>query len=402
MSFGLLQPKVLACVALASASACAGGTPPTNERAEVATSGGAGGMHAGAGATLPAGPIAAAPMQHEVARAKPPGDLPPGACVSTGTIEASLRPANLLFAIDRSASMNCNLPPATSSAQCESKPEKADPALPAKWEIVRDALKAALAALPAGTSAGITYFNNDDMCGVQSKPHVAIRPLDAAQLASLGASLDAVKPVGGTPIVGGLILAYKQLNPDQTPDLHYGNRFVVLLTDGQEGCAPEATEHLLNVELPKARVAAITTFVIGVPGSEISRGFLSRLAFAGGTPSAPDCHFDMTADGVLSAALSGALAAISGRALSCEFDVPQPRNGGALDYDKVNVEYVERPGEGAKLIAQDPARACDQGADGWQYSADKAKIVLCGSACASVRRAASIRIALGCKSVTVL
>lgn len=336
-----------------------------------------------------------------------------GACVSTGTIEASLRPANLLFLIDRSGSMNCNLPPLTNSADCEATAERTDATQPSKWEIVRDALKQVIATLPESARAGITYFSNDDRCGVQSRPHVALRALEPSQRSSVDASLDAVEPQGGTPIVGALILAYKHLNPDQTEDVPHGNRFVVLLTDGQEGCAADEIPRLLDTELPKAERAAITTFVIGVPGSEVNRAFLSRLAFAGGTPSRPDCdatnsdptvgdcHFDMTRDNDLAAALSRALDAIGGRALSCEFDVPQPMNGGVLDHDKVNVVYTEHQGSEERLIAQDAASPCDGGANGWQYNADKSKVLLCGGACETVRRAASIRIALGCESVTV-
>jgi hypothetical protein len=335
------------------------------------------------------------------------------ACVTTGTIEASLRPANLLFLIDRSASMNCNLPPITDSAACEGNPLKVDMTQPSKWEIVRNALKQAIAQLPGTSRVGITYFSDDDRCGVQSKPDVPLRWLDANQLSSLDTSLDAVTPRGGTPIVGGLILAYKHLNPDQNPEVPNGNRFVVLLTDGQEGCATDQTPRLLQTELAKARAAAITTFVIGVPGSEVNRSFLSELAFAGGTPSRPDCahggtdaskgdcHLDMTQDVDLGAGLSRALAAVSGQALSCEFDVPKPSNGGELDYDSVNVVYADQGGGPEQVIGKAASSPCAQ-ANGWQYNADKSKIVLCGSACNTVRRAANIQIALGCKTVTLL
>jgi hypothetical protein len=332
-------------------------------------------------------------------------------CASTGTIEASLRPANLLFVIDRSGSMGCNLPPVTGSAECEQLVQKAQPELPSKWEVVRSALEAAILLLPEATSAGISYFSNDDQCGVQSKPSVPLRALDAAQLTSLHDSLASVVPRGGTPIVGSLILAYKHLNPDQTPGQPYGNRFVVLLTDGQEGCAPDATQRLLDTEMPKARQASITTFVIGVPGSESNRGFLSRLAFQGGTasvlscdhestdPTQGDCHFDMTRDSDLAGGLTRALSAISGRALSCEFDVPRASDRGALDYDQVNIVYSERPGDPEQIIVRDATRPCDGGADGWQYNGDKTRISVCGAACERVRRAASIRIALGCKTI---
>jgi hypothetical protein len=356
----------------------------------------------------------AAGIAGRVAAAPPAGSvLAAGECVTTGTIEASLRPANLLFLIDRSASLNCNLPPLTDSAACEANPERADATAPTKWEIVRRALSDAIGGLPASVSAAITYFSNDDRCGVQSAPHVPMAPLDAAQRATLIGSLDAVEPKGGTPIVGGLILAYKQLNPDQTPQQPFGNRFVVLLTDGQEGCAPQETERLLDEELPKAQRARITTFVVGVPGSEVARGFLSRLAFAGGAPRAPDCdhassdpaagdcHFDMTREADLASGLRDALARIADRALGCEFDVPQPAAGDTLDYARVNVVYTAAAGGAEQLIAQDTRAACDAGADGWQYNADRSKVLLCGAACANVRRAASIRIALGCESMHV-
>jgi hypothetical protein len=334
-------------------------------------------------------------------------------CVTTGTITASLRPTNILFLIDRSSSMNCNLPPATSSEACERSPAKAVANAPSKWEVVRVALDAAIAALPGAARAGITYFSNDDMCGVQSKPSVPIRELERDQRAALENSLANVQPRGGTPIVGGLILAYKHFNPDQTPDVPNGNRFVVLLTDGQEGCAADQTARLLETELPKSRTAGISTFVIGVPGSEINRGFLSRVAFEGGTQSSPECdhtaddpsrgncHFDMTRDTDLAAGLSHELAAIGGEALRCEFDVPQPANGEELDHDSVNIVYADRAGGAERVVPQDASGPCDQ-ANGWRYNADKTKIVLCGAACDTVRSAANIRIALGCKTAVLL
>jgi von Willebrand factor type A domain-containing protein len=309
--------------------------------------------------------------------------------------------------------MNCNLPDVTSSADCERTAARADAMQPSKWEVVKSALQTAIQRLPDTASVGITYFSNDDMCGVQSKPNVGIARLDEPQIKSLFASLDAVQPRGGTPIVGGMILAYKWLNPDQTPNQPHGKKIVVLLTDGEEGCAQDATDRLLQTEMPNAITARITTFVIGVPGSEVNRRLLSQMAFEGGAPSRPDCdhtsddptagdcHYDMTKQTDLGAALNTALAAISGRALQCEFEVPQPTGGKKLDYGAVNVIYQAETNAAEQLIAQDAARACDDGANGWQYTADKSKIVLCGAACETVRRAASIRIVLGCESVVV-
>ena len=63
-------------------------------------------------------------------------------CATAGQT-ATLVPANILFIIDRSGSMNCNLPPITASADCEAMAAKKDPNSPSKWEVVRDALKKA-------------------------------------------------------------------------------------------------------------------------------------------------------------------------------------------------------------------------------------------------------------------
>jgi hypothetical protein len=360
------------------------------------------GVIAGSSGTAGTAPLPAAPTMQIL-----------NGCVSTDTITATLLPPNILFLIDRSGSMNCNLPDVTSSADCERSAARADPMQPSKWELVKAALETTIQQLPDSASVGITYFSNDDMCGVQSKPNVGIAHLDEPQIKSLFASLDAVQPRGGTPIVGGLILAYKWLNPDQTPNQPHGKKIVVLLTDGEEGCAQDATQRLLQTEMPNAISARITTFVIGVPGSEVNRRFLSQMAFAGGAPSradcdhdsddptAGDCHYDMTRQSDLGAALNTALATISGRALQCEFEVPQPADGKTLDYGAVNVIYQAETDAPEQLIAQDAARACDGGANGWQYNADRSKIVLCGGACETVRRAASIRIVLGCESVVV-
>ncbi len=50
---------------------------------------------------------------------------------------------------------------------------------------------------------------SDDTCGVSSTSNVELSVLDATQLAALKSSLDGVKPHGGTPLVGAVVVAYK-------------------------------------------------------------------------------------------------------------------------------------------------------------------------------------------------
>ena len=83
--------------------------------------------------------------------------------------QSLLLPSNLLFVVDRSASMSCNPPPITDSVACEAAPTRASVDMPSKWEVMREALRSALLALPDETVVGLTYFSNDDGCGLQSR-----------------------------------------------------------------------------------------------------------------------------------------------------------------------------------------------------------------------------------------
>lgn len=337
-----------------------------------------------------------------------------GGC-AVATVQSELLPSNLLFVLDRSGSMNCNPPPTTDSPTCESNPKRVDPGKPSKWEITQTALVSALQQLPASTSVGISYFSNDDSCGVSSTPNVPLALLDKNQLAALKSSLGSVTPNGGTPIVGATILAYKHLHALALDQKISGNSFVVLLTDGQqsEQCsdpsrcksAGECTGLLTEQEVPKAAGpgADIRTFVIGAPGSEPARPVLSQIALKGGTAPvgcnamAGECHFDMTRQSDFAAALSSALTAITGKTASCELPLPSSDKG-QPDLTLVNVVYSPGDGSGARVVPQDKRAACDAGAEGWQYNADSTKIELCGAICNTVRTdtASRLDVVLGC------
>ena len=141
-----------------------------------------------------------------------------------------------LFVIDRSGSMNCNLPPTTSSPDCERTPDRVDPALPSKWEIVTDVLSTSFEQLVPTTAgltvrAGLSFFSVDDECGVRSQPSIPLADMTATQVDLLRQSLS-ITPAGGTPIVGATILAYKHIyQPTFTGEGH-----VILLTDGADSC----------------------------------------------------------------------------------------------------------------------------------------------------------------------
>jgi hypothetical protein len=331
------------------------------------------------------------------------------------TVRSQLLPVNLLFVLDRSDSMNCNPPPTTHSQTCENEPGRADISVPSKWEITQQALVEALGQLPSTSKVGLSYFSADDACAVSATPDVPLAALDSGQLSALKTSLAGVVPKGGTPLVGATILAYQHLHTLALANAISGNSFVVLLTDGQQsdqcsdgprcGDARECTALLTDREAPKAAGpgVGIRTFVIGAPGSEPARTALSQLASRGGTAApgcdadAGACHFDMTQQSDFATALTLALTAINGRALTCELPLPTA-DGVQLDLDLVNVLHIPGDGTQTRVIPRDFRAACEQGTEGWRYSRDLARIELCSATCGKLRadEAARLDVVVGC------
>jgi hypothetical protein len=171
-------------------------------------------------------------------------------------------------------------------------------------------------------------------------------------------------------------------------------------------------QKLVREDVPNARLWNIRTFVIGAPGSEQARSLLSDIAFEGGTarasqcehggsdPDVGDCHFDMTGSSDFARDLAAALEEISRTTvLACEYEVPENPDGGGVNLDEVNVTFT--PGTGRReRIPKNDSGACDS-VDGWQYSDDFAKIVLCGDVCDRVKADSEgkVSIELGCPTV---
>ena len=159
------------------------------------------------------------------------------------TMQSALLPSNMLFVIDRSSSMACNPPPTTDSATCEADPMRADPMLPSKWEITRKALVKAIDALPDDTVVGISYFSNDDQCGVHSLPSVPIEGARRMRSArrSRPASRTSSRPARRRSSAPRSSRTRICTSSRSSGNIH-GNKFVVLLTDGEqsEACSDPA------------------------------------------------------------------------------------------------------------------------------------------------------------------
>lgn len=346
------------------------------------------------------------------------GDSGFGEECARGAAKAEPAPANLLFVIDTSGSMNCNPPDgdAALGARCARFPIKEDATRPSKWEVTKQALLNALGGLVdrPKLQAGLTLFPSGSQCGVSATPSVPLAALDAEQLSTIQGALDAAAPDGETPLAGATILSYAHLADELRAGRLTGNSFVILLTDGSETCAPTVLEPMLTRDVPNARLFDIRTFVIGAPGSEQARGLLSRMAWEGGTQSSEecdhsgsaddvgDCHFDVTQSADFETELGQALDRISRvEQIACALEVPKNPDGGAVDLDRVNVSFIPKD-EAPMRIVNDLSHGCAEGANGWQYSADHSQILLCGEACTSVQeQPGELEIVLGCPTEIV-
>ncbi len=334
------------------------------------------------------------------------GISPDSACVKSIS-PSKVTPSSLLLVLDTSGSMNCNLPSEGQSLEhCASFPMTLDPSKPSKWELTHAALVQLIEQLAeVGTiSLGLQIFPAEGSgCAVAPTPLVGLAPLDAEQKATLLDALDAVSPHGDTPLAGATILAYEHFLEHLTAHEELGNAAVVLVSDGAETCKPEELGKLIDRDVPLARSIGVRTFVIGVPGSESARAFLSRLAWEGGTPSDPDCtggpapdegdcHLDMTTSPDFSDALLAALEEISKQATTCILPVPR----GDFDPTVLNLDV-----SGLAISRDD--RDCATTANGWQYNEDESKIRLCGVACEWARKPdAAVHLLQGCPTQTVV
>jgi von Willebrand factor type A domain-containing protein len=282
-----------------------------------------------------------------------------------------------------------------------------------KWIETRRVVLDAIDLMPATTSVGVVFYPDVEVGApvcFDSDADVAIAGLgsgSSAQRRQIRDAFERESPRGSTPTHDAYRYALDQLASSSG----VGQRFLVLITDGTPtyllGCEGSGTPQdpadpaPLIPEAASALGRGIKTFVIGSPGSEDARRSLSQMAQAGGTASAgctnegrPHyCHFDMTAEEDFASGLRDALASISGIALSCAYDIPDPPSGDTLDLSKVNVLFTP-PGSEQELIRQSAPGTCT---DGWQYSEDQTRVLLCGATCDRVSSSAGlVSLEFGC------
>ena len=339
------------------------------------------------------------------------GPDPSGPC-GEQSIPAIEDPPNLSFIIDHSASMGDILEGSGLS----------------KYENARIALSQVLRAVGHRVNYGAAIFPGlDGATGCEAGDQlVEVGPGDPPSYAREGKTGPILKDLllrlqiadvdGGTPVAASLDAMLPTLS--ELP----GKTFVVLLTDGApncndelsctasscipniEGltaggldcrsavncCAPHAQNPNANLSCvdAEASVAAVTaladagisTFVVGMPGSEPYVDVLDAMAEAGGTArdSTPK-YYPVSDTDELEASLKAIAASVS---ITC--DLP-------LDYEPPDQDYVNVYFDG-QLVEYDPS-------DGWEWT-DDGHVAIRGAACDQLAAGdvLEVQILAGCKT----
>ena len=209
-------------------------------------------------------------------------------------------------------------------------------------------------------------------------------------------SLDNTSPSGGTPTGPALEGAYLYAK-QRAKQLPNHKVVVVLVTDGEPNECNMDNVAIAN--LAKSALngnPSISTFVIGV--GDDAKGDLDSIAAAGGTDKAVDVSDANAAQEFLDA-----LVKIRG-SVACEYQIPAPKDGKQLDFDRVNVT-ITHEGNTETIGRVAAPSECDPTKGGWYYDnpQNPSRIKLCEATCQRVKSSSQmapveVDVLLGCKS----
>src|SRR5690606_3174573 len=190
------------------------------------------------------------------------------------------------------------------------------------------------------------------------------------------------------------------------------HKFMLLITDGMPTFSIDCTQaedeqggvdpEPIVDEVTFAASQGVRTFLIGSPGSEGNREWMSRAAVIGGSapagcsvdgPVGEYCHMDMTTADDFTQALRDGLARIAGVISTCSYELPHAPNGQSLSEDEVAV-LMKKPDGTNVLLFRDEDPDCR---DGWRYN-ESDQIELCSETCDEVQldNQTTVELVLGC------
>ena len=251
-----------------------------------------------------------------------------------------------------------------------------------KWEQTKNAVQALTSAMDDAINFGLMLFPDPTLglFGDECASGVALVSPDTGTALEIATMLNSYSPLGGTPTAASLRLA-GDLMISANPE---GPNFILLATDGGPGCndslhwpectcIPGAICPPDNNCLDDVRTLSIvedlyeqniSTFVIGIPGSELVSDLLDAMAVAGGT-DIDGAHYAVDADSDILMAMTE----IGGSVVPCRYELDEAPSD--PDMIILSIDGVE--------ILRDITHE-----DGWDIS-DEIFIDLYGSACTQIR-----------------
>jgi hypothetical protein len=328
------------------------------------------------------------------------------------SVEASFSAANVLLVIDKSSSM-------------DDKPQGFELK---KWDALKAALEQALNEVnpelsfglllyPFGSQAQIPLDCFDGCCEVPTGAEaiqVGVTAGESGKSQIMQALAD-TGPGGGTPTAAALDAALSYFTEGDGKSLK-GDRYVLLATDGGPNCDPANTcdaEHCTpNLDglcedgnccdgegayclddaavvqkLEALAAAGISTFVVGIPGTEKYAQYLDAFAVAGGVtnPSAPPSYYAVAASGGVEQLTQTFVDITTHLVRSCDVDLGEAPRDKKLVNVAVDCQIVPFA-DGA----------------GWDINADEpSQLVIAGEACDKLQAegAQRVDVVYGCPTV---
>jgi hypothetical protein len=338
-------------------------------------------------------------------------------CASWVT-QVEVLPSMLQLVVDISSSMNQPAP--GNSGQT-------------RWDIARAALLETIVGvngtgLPANVTVGMLLYPGlqSSISTMEQDPGMCVNidamvppeelgPPGSAQRDAIREGIENANLLQSTPTHDAYRYALEEA---LVPARFSGSKFMLLITDGaptvSAGCSTASgqlegggveSQPIVDEVQNAADNHDVRTFLIGVPGSEPNRQWMSTAAVIGGTappgcfvnggPSGSDfCHMDMTTAPDFAEALRDGLNDVLGVVSPCSFSFAEPPDGQQIDPQKINVLLND---DGADtLIIRDDNGECGEG---WQLTASN-EILLCPDTCAAVQANPQISVDLtfGCRS----
>ena len=309
------------------------------------------------------------------------GGVTAGSACATAAAGATRPPAHLVFMYDRSFSMGFTIGGAGGMS-------------------VWDACKAGLTGFfasssSAGLRASLAFFGRDDTldsvttcsAGSYATPDVAMTSLPNAT--AFSQAINATKPFTGTPTLPALQGAIAHAKAIKAKVGANERVSVVLVTDGTPTGCTDNTLDAVHDAAAAAAALGIATYVVGIGTVQN----MQTIASGGGTTA---IQVSAASPSQVESDLEAALGQIGASALGCEFALPPPPAGQALDVNAVNVNYTPSGGAASTLLYSGD---CSDG-KGWRYDSVTAptKILFCPAMCKTLEadRGGKMDVIFGC------